>query len=107
MLPRRPTQPQLARALSSATVLARLAVVTLLALAGCGGGDDKPPAQKTAAPTGPSAANAYIGSIAVDQDGTVMLGTGLGLFRIEKGQAERVTGTMQTPDRSGQVSSNL
>src|SRR4051812_22862393 len=106
MLPRRPTQPQLARALSSATVLARLAVVTLLALAGCGG-DAEPAAEKTAAPTGPSAANAYIGSIAVDQDGTVMLGTGLGLFRVEKGQAERVTGTMRTPNGSGQVSSNL
>jgi hypothetical protein len=88
-------------------VLARLAVLTLLALAGCGGGNDKPPAEKTATPAGPSAANAYIGSIAVDEDGTVMLGTGLGLFRVEKGKAERVVGEMQTPDGSGRVSSNL
>ncbi len=87
-------------------MLARLIVMTALAvLAGCG--DEKPAAQKTATPTGPSAANAYIGSIAVDEDGTVMLGTGLGLFRVEKGEAERVVGALQTPNGSGQVSSNL
>jgi hypothetical protein len=87
-------------------VLARLAIVTALVLTGCGG-DDQPAAQKTPTPTGPSAANAYIGSIAVDDDGTVMLGTGLGLYRVENGQAERVVGEMQTPDGSGPVSSNL
>jgi photosystem II stability/assembly factor-like uncharacterized protein len=87
-------------------VLARVAVMTLLVLAGCGG-DDEPAA--TATPSaGPSAANAYIGSIAVEPaDGTVMLGTGLGLFRVENGQAERVVGELGTPDGSGQVSSNL
>jgi photosystem II stability/assembly factor-like uncharacterized protein len=87
-------------------VLTRLAAMTLIVLAGCGG-DDKPTATATPTAAGPSAANAYIGSIAVDQDGTVMLGTGLGLFRVEKGEAERVTGTMQTPGGSGGVSSNL
>ena len=88
-------------------MLARLAAMTLIVLAGCGGGGDKPAATATPTPTGPSAANAYIGSIAVDDDGTVLLGTALGLVRVEKGQAERVTGTMQTPDGSGQISSNL
>jgi hypothetical protein len=57
-----------------------------------------------------SGADAYIGSIAVDPaDGTVMLGTGLGLFRLAKGEkdAERVTGELATPEGSGRVSSNL
>jgi hypothetical protein len=102
---RRPTQPQFVRALSSATVFARLAVLTLLVLAGCGGDKARPAAPTPAPSTG--AANAYIGSIAVDDDGTVMLGTGLGLFRVEKGQAMKVTGTMRTPGGEGQVSSNL
>jgi hypothetical protein len=107
-------------------VLARLAILTALVLAGCGGTND--PAQKTPTPTEPptssatpgaqtsapppttSGANAFIGSIAVDPaDGTVMLGTGLGLFRLDKGaqDAVRVNGQLATPSGSGQVSSNL
>jgi hypothetical protein len=105
-------------------VLARLAILAalLVAASGCGGDDDatdtaqtptpnptsEAPAQ-TPAPQG-SGANAFIGSIAVDpKDGTVILGTGLGLFRLEKGasKAERVTGQLQGPDGSGEVSSNL
>jgi hypothetical protein len=99
--------------------LAALAVVTL-ALAGCGGSDDPAPAETatpaaaetaTGSPAPPtSGANAFIGSIAVDpRDGTVLLGTGLGLFRLAKGaaNAERVTGELQGPDGSGPVSSNL
>ena len=107
-------------------MLARLAVLAAITatLAGCGGDDDpteaaptptpnptteaEAPAQTPAPPT--SGANAYIGSIAVDpKDGTVILGTGLGLFRLEKGakEAERVTGQLQGPDGSGSVSSNL
>jgi hypothetical protein len=110
-------------------VIARLAVVAALAVtaAGCGGGD-KPAATATptktpsitanetaapqeAAPAAPtSGANAFIGSIAVDPgDGTVMLGTGLGLFRLPKGahDAKRVTGKLTTANGSGQLSSNL
>ena len=105
-------------------MLARLAVLAAITatLAGCGGDDDatdtaqtptpnptsEAPAQTPAPPS--SGANAYIGSIAVDpKDGTVILGTGLGLFRLEKGakEAERVTGQLQGPDGSGSVSSNL
>jgi photosystem II stability/assembly factor-like uncharacterized protein len=104
---------------------AQLVVLIALAGAGCGGTKDDPPAQpppkppqssatpgeQTSAPPAPqSAANAFIGSIAVDPaDGTVMLGTGLGLFRLDKGakEAERVTGEMQTADGAGQISSNL
>jgi BNR/Asp-box repeat len=107
-------------------VLARLVVLAALTatFAACGG-DDEPaetaqtatptpnptteaPAQTPAPPT--SGANAFIGSITVDpKDGTIILGTGLGLFRLDKGakQAERVTGELQGPDGSGTVSSNL
>ena len=100
---------------------ARLAIVlvTLLA-AGCGG--DEPPEtastptpnpttapESTPAPEG-SAANAFIGSLAVDPgDGTLMIGTGLGLFRLPPGakQAQRVTGELSTPEGDGTLSSNL
>jgi photosystem II stability/assembly factor-like uncharacterized protein len=103
------------------------AVLALATLAGCGGKDepaatpaptktpsitaDETTAPQEAAPAAPtSGANAFIGSIAVDPgDGTVMLGTGLGLFRLKPGatEAKRVTGELTTPSGSGQVSSNL
>jgi photosystem II stability/assembly factor-like uncharacterized protein len=100
-------------------VRARLAILALLALAGCGGDEPAETAEQTptpnptieAEPSEPgSAANAFIGSLAVDpEDGTLVIGTGLGLFRAEKGsrKAERVTGELTTPDGSGRVSSNL
>jgi len=98
-------------------VLARLAVLTALVLAGCGDSDDPAPAssatpgaQTSAPPPSTTGANAFIGSIAVDPgDGTVMLGTGLGLFRLANGakDAVRVSGQLATPSGSGQVSSNL
>lgn len=97
-----------------------LAILAVLAFTGCGG-DDPPETAATPAPETPtpnptieaepgSAANAFIGSLAVDPgDGTLMIGTGLGLFRAEKGasRAERVTGELTTPDGNGPVSSNL
>jgi hypothetical protein len=109
-------------------VIARLAVLAALAVAaaGCGGSDESaetaqtptptsteaaPPADPVeAAPSAVSGANAFIGSIAVDpKDGTVMLGTGLGLFRLKPGakDAKRVVGELRGPDGSGSVSSNL
>ena len=107
-------------------MIARITVILALAFAGCGGSGDDP--ATTPAPTEPatssatpgaqtselppptSGANAFIGSIAVDPgDGTVMLGTGLGLFRLDKGakDAKRVTGQLTTPSGSGTVSGNL
>lgn len=105
-------------------MFARLAILTALVLAGCGGSSNDPAPTQTAPPTSSatpgaqdsapppttSGANAFIGSIAVDPgDGTVMLGTGLGLFRLDKGakDAERVNGQLASPSGSGQVSSNL
>jgi hypothetical protein len=107
-------------------VIVRFAVLAALVVAasGCGGDDpapsaSPPPAAATPAPTvaeestpAPpgSGANAFIGSIAIDpKDGTLMLGTGLGLFRVAKGAdaAERVVGELRLPDGSGPVSSNL
>jgi hypothetical protein len=98
-------------------VIARLAVAAALVVgaAGCGG-DDEPAASAPAETSTPSVAetpapsvsgaNAFIGSIAVDpKDGTVMLGTGLGLFRMKPGaeNAPRVVGELD----GGPVSSNL
>jgi hypothetical protein len=104
-------------------VFARLAILAaLLALAGCGGDEPTETAstptpnpttapEATTAPADPgSAANAFIGSLAVDPgDGTLMIGTGLGLFRLEQGAKapERVTGELTTPDGAGPISSNL
>jgi hypothetical protein len=72
---------------------------------------ESPAPQDAGPPPAPtSGANAFIGSIAVDPaDGTVMLGTGLGLFRLEKGakNAKRVAGTLRAPSGVGLVSSNL
>ena len=74
--------------------IARLAVAALLALGAAGrGGDDEPTAATPTSPTAQpaetpappaSGANAFIGSIAVDpENGTVMIGTGLGLYRLK------------------------
>lgn len=99
-------------------------IAALVLLAGCGGEEPQPPpaAETPAAPastpaptvepnaTPGSAANAFIGSIAVDpDDGAMYLGTGLGLFRVEKrgAKAERLVGQLATPEGEGTVSSNL
>jgi hypothetical protein len=111
---------------------ARLLIIIALAalVAACGGEEAAPATEATPAPaateppaTTPAAAetpgtdappqsgaNAFIGSIAVDpKDGTMFLGTGLGLFRVDRrgGDAERVVGQLETPEGTGSVSSNL
>jgi hypothetical protein len=93
-----------------------IAVVPALLPGGCGG--DEPGesastpalvAESTPAPAA-SAANAFIGSLAVDPgDGTLMIGTGVGLFRLVPGgeRPERVIGELTTPDGAGRLSRNL
>ena len=98
---------------------ARLAVLAGLAAAivGCGGEETTPEpaatpdaAVETEAPE-PSGANAFIGSIAVDPAaGTLLLGTGVGLFRLEPGEKRprRVVGELRAPEGgAGPVSRNL
>jgi hypothetical protein len=97
--------------------------IALALAAGCGGEEQPPPAAATATATPTpnpttaatpvpegSGANAFIGSLAVDpRDGTLFLGTGLGLFRQDGGakKARRIVGELRTADGSGPVSSNL
>jgi photosystem II stability/assembly factor-like uncharacterized protein len=107
---------------------ARLSAALLSVLVlGCGGGaKDDPPAATPAptqaativpstgeAPTPPPAtegASPAINSISVDPgDGTIMVGTGPALFRIDPGakEGERIAGAVTTASGSGAVSGNL
>jgi hypothetical protein len=106
---------------------ARVSAALLSALAlGCGGSKDAPPAATEtpaqtetqapagAAPTPPPApddgSSPAINSISVDPgDGTIMVGTGPALFRVDPGakEGERIAGTVTTPKGSGSVSGNL
>jgi hypothetical protein len=93
--------------------------VGALALLGCGDSSDPPaaatptatattPTEAATPPPPNSGANAFIGSIAVDpSDGTLFLGTGLGLFTVDGKRQKRVVGELSTPDGSGELSSNL
>ncbi|HET9739620.1 MAG TPA: hypothetical protein VFP78_15995 [Solirubrobacteraceae bacterium] len=97
---------------------ARLAVLVALvaSIVGCGGEETAPepaatpdPAVETEAAE-PSGANAFIGSMAVDPvAGTLLLGTGVGLFRLEAGEERprRVVGELRAPEGAGPVSRNL
>jgi hypothetical protein len=96
-----------------------------VALAGCGGdepsAEDPPPAPAptaTAAPAETSepadspdgGASPFIGSLTVDPgDGTLIAGTGLGLYRLEAGakRARPFDGELTTPSGSGAISPNL
>ena len=99
-------------------------IAFLLLLAGCGGEDDPPSAAApTSTPTAaatvtpapsadpsPGSSAPYVGSLSVDpESGTLMIGTGLGLLRLEEGakQAEPLDGELTTPDGSGAISPNL
>jgi len=103
-----------------------LALLAALALASCG---DDEPAQEAASTPAPAAestaepapaedpvepsgggASPYIGSLSVDPgDGTLMIGTGLGLYRLEPGarRARMLEGALETPEGAGTISANL
>jgi hypothetical protein len=96
-----------------------------VALAGCGGdepsAEDPPPASAptaTAAPAETSepadspdgGASPFIGSLTVDPgDGTLIAGTGLGLYRLEAGakRAKPFDGELTTPSGTGAISPSL
>ncbi len=97
-------------------------LIALVLLAGCGGDDaplaaDTPtatatPAAETAEPAAPSGGGSapYVGSLTVDpQHGTLVIGTGLGLFRLEAGakRAKPFEGELTTPEGSGAIAPNL
>jgi hypothetical protein len=96
----------------------------LVALAGCDSNDDvasaptpAPTATATASPAEtrePSSASGrgapFVGSLAVDPgDGTLIAGTGLGLYRLAEGakRAKPFDGELTTPSGSGAISPNL
>jgi hypothetical protein len=100
-----------------------LLAVAYLALAGCGE-DDPAPEAATPAPTAtapaaepapageePAATGApFVGSLTVDPgDGTLIAGTGLGLYRLEPGakRADPFDARLETPDGTGVISPNL
>ena len=92
---------------SAARRRAALLAVLVAAAAGCGGDG---PARQPATPAPRSGADAFIGSLAADPgDGTLLLGTGLGLFRLDNGaeRPRRVVGELRAPAGAGSVSSNL
>jgi hypothetical protein len=97
-------------------------ILVLVALAGCG--DDAPPEAdaptptataapaETSEPSAPSSGGGapFVGSLAVDPgDGTLIAGTGLGLYRLGAGakRARPFDGQLTTPSASGAISPNL
>jgi hypothetical protein len=95
----------------------------IAALAGCGGDDPAPPQPAaTASPTATASADdpvepsgegggaPFVASLTVDPgDGTLIAGTGLGLYRYEPGarRARPFDASLSTPDGSGAISPNL
>lgn len=89
-------------------------IIALAVLAGCGGdgtaagtGSGEGPAVAWVDPDGDAP---YIGSLSVNpSDGTLLLGTNTGLFKIPAtgGKPVKVTGELTTPDGAGRVSEAL
>jgi hypothetical protein len=86
-------------------------VLTLAALAGCGGDDAEPPARPAPAVgwLDPEGDFPVVGSLALNPaDGVLWMSTNTGLFRVVEGRRpERVSGTLTTPDGSGPISEAL
>jgi photosystem II stability/assembly factor-like uncharacterized protein len=93
---------------------ALLALAALVLLAGCGGdegGAAEDSGTALAVPwVDPGGEPPYIGSLSVNpKDGSLLMGTNTGLFRIDAagGNPVKVTGQLRTPDGSGEVSEAL
>jgi len=98
--------------------LAALLALSCAALPGCGEDEPSTPAASAtpapAAPTAPAEPSGggapFVGSLSVDPgDGTLVIGTGLGLYRLEAGagRAQPFEGELRTPDAEGAISPNL
>lgn len=92
-------------------VLALLVVAVLGACGGEDGGGTEDTADRPAIPwLDPEADYPVVGSLAVNPaDGVLWMSTNTGLFRIPEGakRPEKVTGTLTTPDGSGEISEQL
>lgn len=91
------------------TPLAAALVAAALA-AGCGDEEPAPPAAPAGGWVDPAGEEPVIGSLAVNPaDGVPWLSTNTGLFRVVEGEPEpeQVTGTLATPQGSGELSEQL
>ena len=91
---------------------AALLLLAVLALAGCGGEEaGSSGGADLAVPwVDPDGEPPYIGSLTVNPaDGTLLMSTNTGLFRVPEGEGEpeKITGELTTPDGKGQISEAL
>jgi hypothetical protein len=91
---------------------AALLLVAMLALAGCGGEEaGSSGGADLAVPwVDPDGEPPYIGSLTVNPaDGTLLMSTNTGLFRVPEGEGEpeKITGELATPDGKGEISEAL
>jgi BNR/Asp-box repeat len=89
-----------------------LLLLAAVALAGCGGEDAGGSGADLAVPwVDPDGEPPYIGSLSVNpEDASVLMGTNTGLFRIDpegSSEPEKVTGELDTPEGSGEISAAL
>src|SRR4051812_13348284 len=87
-----------------------LMTLLVLALVGCGSDEARSPGAPAVAWVDPNGIPPYIGSLSVNPaDGSLMMGTDTGLFRIPRhgGKPAKVIGQLDTPSGSGPVSEAL
>ena len=87
-----------------------VALLAAALAAGCGDEQSAPPAAPAGGWVDPAGEEPIIGSLSVNpSDGVPWLSTNTGLFRIPEGaqEPERVSGTLDTPEGSGELSEQL